>query len=155
MDIKIQDRIRELYKENGGSITPDIVIEDARNEDSPLHSQFNWDVEEAAKQAWRETARRLIRSVRVKVEFTDITFSGKGRREFIEDPMKGTGNQGYVARAAIKSDREMAVATITREIERIESAIRRAQEVAADIGIDDEIDIITANVVQIKDKLSA
>jgi hypothetical protein len=54
------ERLREKFK---GELTPEDVVADAENHNSPLHSFFEWDDSEAAQQ-WRlQQARGLIRSV--------------------------------------------------------------------------------------------
>lgn len=50
-------------------LTPDVVVQDARRRQSPLHGAFEWDDAAAAHQHRLETARSLIRSV-------SITFQG-------------------------------------------------------------------------------
>jgi hypothetical protein len=50
-----------------GDLTADIVLEDAKNKDSPLHSFFDWNNKVAAEK-WRHTqAAYLLRSVEVKL----------------------------------------------------------------------------------------
>lgn len=61
----VEDVLRDLIKRNGGSITPAIVLQEAKKAKSPLHSHFNWDDGEAANQ-WRlSQASELIRKVKV------------------------------------------------------------------------------------------
>lgn len=48
-----------------GELTPDIVLDEARPEDSPLHSRFEWD-DAVAGESWRRhQAHELIQSVKV------------------------------------------------------------------------------------------
>jgi hypothetical protein len=149
----VDERIRELYRK-AGIITPDMVIEDAKNPKSPLHDQFNWNVEEAAWSAWRETARRLIRQVRVVVEVTEVSFDPKRqRKEFLPIPNKPPGTQGYIRRAELKTQRERAIEAMNAEIARIESAITRALEVAEDIGLTAEVESVKGAVTTLKDKI--
>lgn len=54
------EMLREQCK---GELTPDIVVYDARHDNSPLHSFFEWDDGEAAHQHRLSQARGLIRSV--------------------------------------------------------------------------------------------
>lgn len=55
----IGEHIEELATTTG-SVTPTVVVEDARNPASPLHDNFDWDDSTAAG-SWREhTARRLL-----------------------------------------------------------------------------------------------
>ncbi|WP_028753679.1 hypothetical protein [Rhizobium leucaenae] len=46
-----------------GELTPKDVLDDARHDNSPLHSFFEWDDSEAAEQYRLQQARGLIRSV--------------------------------------------------------------------------------------------
>lgn len=52
-----------LRKEHKGELTPEDVLKDAENPNSPLHSFFEWDDGEAARQHRLAQARGLIRSV--------------------------------------------------------------------------------------------
>lgn len=64
-DIIIQE-LNRIASKSGGILKPEIVVEEAKSEDSPLHSRFTWDDSEAAHQYRLEQARRLIR---VTVQF--------------------------------------------------------------------------------------
>lgn len=46
-----------------GELTPEDVLDDAKNPNSPLHSFFEWDDTEAARQHRLKQARGLIRAV--------------------------------------------------------------------------------------------
>jgi hypothetical protein len=139
----VDDRIRELYKDHG-RITPDIVIEDAKNPDSPLHDQFEWNVEAAAMEAWRDTARRLIRSVRIVIQTESKTFKTSGYRphEFVRDPSAPSNHQGYARAADLRSDHERAVAALMYEIDRIKGALARARSICEELGLDQEFHIV-------------
>ncbi len=52
-----------LRKQFKGELTPEDVLEDARNPNSPLHSYFEWSDTEAARQYRLQQARGLIRAV--------------------------------------------------------------------------------------------
>lgn len=56
-------RLDELAVEHDGTITPILVIDDARDQDSPLHDYFEWDDSVASEQYRKWQARRLIRSI--------------------------------------------------------------------------------------------
>jgi len=59
-------RITHL-SEKKGYVTPKMVVDDARNPNSPLHNYFDWDDKEAAEK-WRiEQAQYLIRHIVVTV----------------------------------------------------------------------------------------
>lgn len=58
------DTLLDLYDRDGG-LRPDAVIEEARNEQSPLHEHFEWDDTEAAHRFRQSQARQLIAKVNV------------------------------------------------------------------------------------------
>jgi hypothetical protein len=53
--------IYERYQE----LTPELVLDEARDTSHPLHSKFEWDDSIAAEAHRREQARHLIRTVKV------------------------------------------------------------------------------------------
>lgn len=64
----------EAVRIRHGSLTPALVVQDARDEASPLHDLvFDRPVEEAAERYYLNRARELIRSVRVQYERRDGT----------------------------------------------------------------------------------
>jgi hypothetical protein len=66
----VEEVLRDLIDRNDGSITPQIVLQEAKKAKSALHSHFNWDDGEAANQ-WRlSQAAELIRKVKVTVVFS-------------------------------------------------------------------------------------
>jgi hypothetical protein len=52
-----------LRQQSQGELTPEDVLKDARNANSPLHSYFEWDDGAAAEQHRLQQARGLIRAV--------------------------------------------------------------------------------------------
>lgn len=48
-----------------GALTPSVVVDEARNPESPLHHRFVWDDSEAAEAYRRVQAAHLIRSVHI------------------------------------------------------------------------------------------
>ena len=73
-DIQAQrygERLEVLFEENDGIVTPDIVVDDARKEESPLHEYFDWD-DAVAGDKWRKTqAGYLLRSIHVVIKRDD------------------------------------------------------------------------------------
>ena len=151
----IDERLQQLYDEHG-CLTPDIVIEDARDTESPLHEQFNWDVQEAAMEAWRATARRLIRTVKVQVTIEDTKWDPKARTIlppiYVRDPSRPSAEQGYARVADLRSDRDRAMAALMYEIDRADAAIRRAREVADALGLLDEVNIVSSALSTVRRK---
>lgn len=59
----VGNHIELLRKEQHGELTPEDVLKDARNPNSPLHTFFEWDDGAAAEQHRLHQARGLIRAV--------------------------------------------------------------------------------------------
>ena len=59
----VGQHIELLRKEQHGELTPEDILKDARNRNSPLHSFFEWDDGLAAEQHRLQQARGLIRAV--------------------------------------------------------------------------------------------
>lgn len=146
---QIRTRINEIAARNGGKIRPDDVVEDARDPDSPLHDRFEWDESKAAQAHWLNTARELIRAVRVSVT-TDTTIVSSVA--YVRDPSLGAEEQGYVSIASLRSDRELAREAIVYEFSRAAGALRRAKEVAAALNLDKEVDTLITRVERVKAK---
>ena len=71
------ERITQKYD---GRLTAQCVVDEARNKDSPLHKDFEWD-DRAAADSWRrETARLLLRTIIVSVGNGD---ENKASRAFV------------------------------------------------------------------------
>jgi hypothetical protein len=60
---EVGEHLELLRKQCKGELTPRDVLDDAKNNNSPLHSFFEWDDGEAAEQYRLQQARGLIRSV--------------------------------------------------------------------------------------------
>lgn len=59
----VGDHLELLRKQCKGELTPRDVVDDARHDNSPLHSYFEWSDSAAAEQYRLSQARTLIRSV--------------------------------------------------------------------------------------------
>lgn len=59
----VGEHLEFLRQQEKGELTPQDVVKDARNPNSPLHSFFEWDDSEAAEQYRLKQARGLIRAV--------------------------------------------------------------------------------------------
>lgn len=63
--------VLEKLIEKDGTLTAEGVLSEAKKKRSPLHSWFEWDDTEAARQYRLSQARNLIRSITVKVTGSD------------------------------------------------------------------------------------
>lgn len=62
------EALKAIMKRNGGLLRPQAVVDEARDEKSPLHNAFEWDDGVAAEKYRLDQAQRLIRSFRVVCE---------------------------------------------------------------------------------------
>jgi hypothetical protein len=77
-----------LRQQQHGELTPEDVVNDARNPNSPLHTHFEWNDNAAAEQYRLQQARGLIRAV-VAV-YVDDKAPAKRTRAFVHIPEPGT-----------------------------------------------------------------
>lgn len=139
-------RLAEL-EVNNGDITPDIVVDDAMNPDSPLHSCFQWDVQKAARAHWRSTARRILSVRYVGHKSSTIVLS---TTHYVRDVTKPGNQQGYVSIVKLKTNEERSRDTVRAECVKAESALTRARIVAEVLGVHDEIDALLDRIISLK-----
>lgn len=133
-------RLLEIQKRDG-VMTPRAVVEDAKDPTSPLHSEFDWDLERSAQAYWEVRARSLIQSVRV-VQSQEVESVRSIRYEgpvFVRDPDLPSGQQGYLPVDLIRLDPDKAHRVLVAEFKRIASLIERARELAEVLGRKDDM----------------
>lgn len=128
--IELRKKAIEGCQDSKGRVTPDAVIEAAKDPKSILHGEFEWNVNKAAYQSWTETARRLIREVRLIIEYQDVRVVAP---YYIADP--GTDDSSYVETLRIANKHTSAQRALTDELARIKGAIQRAKALAAVFGL--------------------
>ncbi len=62
--MNVRDALTDIYTRHE-TLTPPIVVEEARSPESPLHSHFEWDDSVAGEKYRQHQAAELIRSVRI------------------------------------------------------------------------------------------
>ena len=110
-----------------GYIEPQSVIDEARRPRSLLHEDFEWDVDAAARSHWLETARQLIRFVKLEFIVDTRTLTSVA---YVVDPDRPAKSKRYVDITVAAGMKEKAHAILLAEMMRITAAIRRAQQVA-------------------------
>lgn len=143
--------LEKIAEEQGGDLTPDAVIEAAKNPANILHSCFDWDVNRAALENWRAVARGLIREVRVVIKTSLRQVSTVA---YVRDPNRNHDEQGYIALTSVERRSAEANAIIDAELDRIIAAVNRARGVAEVLGVSSRFEKLLATVVEIKQELS-
>ena len=118
MKQSVNDYLIALHQEHG-TLTPDLVVEDAKRKDSPLHDLFEWDKAKAAQAHWHDVARALIRNVRVVV-----VNEGRSLRApfFVRDPALSSKVQGYTTVTKLRTDADLARDAVADECSRAAAA---------------------------------
>lgn len=128
---------RELkaIEDETGRLTPELVVESARDPKHPLHDQFEWDDSIAAEQFRCQQARALIRRVEVIVQTTEYTYTVP---KYIRDPSVGCSEQGYRVLDKVARDREDAVKALEYEFGRAYAFLQRAYALLLAMDVDPE-----------------
>ena len=132
-----------------GRLTAGNVVEKARDEASPLHSHFEWDDSAAAEEHRKEQARRLIRSVKIRVQTNEEVLIRAPA--YVSPPH----SDSYVSIVRLRDDKDAAWRTAIAEIARAEGALQRARSVCAILGFSEELDAIKGNVGALRERLEA
>lgn len=109
--------IESIRSSNDGELTPNHVVADASNSNSPLHSFFEWDDTEAAHQHRLHQARNLIRTIVVRYEEVSppqpirVYVNVKSPLEDVED---GKPRQHYTSLAEALSEPDTRRAVLLR-----------------------------------------
>jgi len=143
----IAQRVRELAARNGGTITPEIVVQDAMEEDSPLHDRFPWDVKVAAHAHWIDCARRIIREVQYEVQSERILIEAPA---YVRNPRAAADEQSYIAVTAARSDKDLAREVLIQEFSRVASCLRRARALAALFDLEAQVDSLLGRVSEMR-----
>lgn len=100
--------------ESLGAYTPAMVVEDARDEDSPTHAAFTWDDTVAGELFRLQEAGRLIRNIIVVRERTPR--EPRPPRGFVNVVERETGEHRYMGTAKALSDAEYRQQVIRRAL---------------------------------------
>jgi hypothetical protein len=143
----VAEKLAEIAEKNGGRLTPDLVLADARNPDSVLHKLFEWDDDVAAHQHRLFQARQIITSVRVVVTTEKRKISTV---YYVRDPEAGSGEQGYVSIDKLKTSDDLARESIVMEFSRAEAHLQRARLHAEALGLDDQVQPLLDDLEKVK-----
>lgn len=147
---KVRAALVEL--ESDGRITPDNVVDAARNPKSPLHDQFEWDDSAAAHGFRLEQARRLIRSITVVITHEQSVLRVP---TWVRDPAMGGSEQGYVSVLKLSTEPENAARAIASELARVDSCLERTERIASVLGLLREVKATRKRVAKMRETVAA
>jgi len=143
----IAKRLAEIEAANGGVLTADDVVADAKHKSSPLHSCFEWDVRKAAAAYWVRQARTIITSIRYEIR-TETTVLHSPF--YVRDPNAPLDKQGYVSVETLRTDGDMARDALINEFSRIADLLRRARELARVLNAEQRVNDMLQQVIAIR-----
>jgi hypothetical protein len=150
MTNEVTHELNRLAKQHKGHLTPEAVIEAAKDPDSPLHGEFTWDDEQAAYRYRLVQASALIRGA------TLIVKTGETRTilpAFVRDPDKPHHEQGYITTIKAKSDEETVHAVLTEEFARAASILARAKKLAAYFGMENDVAEVEEQIHRLRESV--
>lgn len=124
-----------------GRITPQQVIDAARDKGSPLHGLFDWNKADAAAKWWLHQAREIIGAVKVMHTTTETVIAAPC---YVMDTA-ATG-AGYRAVAALRAEPEAARESLAYTLSVAAGHIRRAYDLAGPLGLQAEIDALLQQI---------
>ena len=100
--------LEKIMAASGGKLEPPLVWQAAKAPKHPLHRFFEWDVQKAAEAHWSDTARAIIRSVRIvreegeepQVAFLSIADKGGTSYRHVNEVLGSADLQLAVLKAA-------------------------------------------------------
>lgn len=117
-----------LADRHNGELTPEIVVEAARDPGSPLHSYFDWNNDTAAHKFRLEQGRRLIRVHRYEITYENMVLRTP---VYVRNPDKSGNEQGYISIGRLRTDEDMARDALYAEFKRVRAHLKRAMTLAA------------------------
>jgi hypothetical protein len=132
------EELERIAAVNGGFLKTEAVIEESKPENAPLHPVFEWDLEKAANEHWKQQARSLIRAVVVVSveEPGDGDYHGYYRVTVPEEPKPVyVSSEVVVQSPALFAD---AVARLERVLSQARSSVEDLERLARDVGDEPE-----------------
>jgi len=128
--------LRAIGQRNNGVITPEAVVEAAKDPASPGYALFEWDVKAAAYENWINRAREIIRTVRVEerqVTRENVTINVGS---YVHDPRLPEKTAGYVTTTALRLEPKTARDALAVEILAVKAAVQRTLRIATELGLE-------------------
>lgn len=122
----------EIAARYDGVLRPEVLVEEARPVDHPLHCRFEWDDAVGGQNNRVNQAREIIRGVKVRV----VTETRRIESVYyVSDPRKEAAETGYVSLPRLRSERDLAIEAIAVEFERVEALLKRTRDLAIGVGL--------------------
>ena len=142
--------LNRISKKNKGKITPDAVVDSARNPHSPLHPCFEWDDSIAGDLYRLGQARELIRSCAYSITTEVRTVKAP---YYTRDPDLDPSEQGYIETKLLPTKADLARKSMEAELARLESILARANAYAMVLGLGDSLQDVSDAITKAREQL--
>lgn len=133
----------QACEDGKGHVTPESVVEAAKDPANILHGEFEWNLEQAAHKHWLDTARKLIREVKLTFVFEDVSLVAP---HYITDP--GSDLPRYIETTRVAKKHTMAKRALSDELARVVGAIRRATSLSAAFNLTSNFERMLALAIE-------
>jgi len=139
----------ESLRDADGLLRIERIVEAARDPDSPLHSHFEWNEGKAAHRYRLGQARVLVRAQRIDVRVGPVVVPAA--HWVLSAKVVGA----YQPLAEVERSSDAARVLILNELSRVGGALGRARNMAAVLGLEDEVDSLLASLAGLKERAAA
>lgn len=123
---KVGRELEEIRRESeDGRLTPEAVVERAKDRRSELHSMFEWDDKRAAERFRLSQARTIIHSIRV---LKNTGGAQQVQRLYVHVRKDESAERGYVTIRQASSDEELARQVRVRATQDLRGWLSRYEE---------------------------
>jgi len=140
----------ELERE--GQLTPEEVVAEAKQPESPLHDLFDWNIARSAERYWIMRARHLIGTITVIIHTETATYTIP---KYVRSPDVPARQQGYSTIDRVRIDPTLARRALITECERVASSLKRAREIAVGLSMEEDFDQILERIVGLRTFIEA
>ena len=129
---KLKEELEIIRAKNGGMLSPENVVEYAKNKNSALHGYFTWDNNEAARLYRLQQAGYLIRRIKVEIIPNPKTMEVVKIREYVSLPIdRGHGGYRQIAEVYTEDDlRLQFIESVRDEFEAFRKKLKIVSEAA-------------------------
>jgi hypothetical protein len=135
----------ERCRDDQGRLTPTFVWMAAKEKDSDLHDEFDWNVQRAAEQTWERRAAELIREVKFTVVYETRKIAVP---YYVSDPRDDQSS--YVPVADVSKKPAWAEGVMRDELDRIRASVHRAKALAVAFDLVDMFEHVLEQVTEIE-----
>jgi hypothetical protein len=118
----IKEELTQIYNEHNGRVPPEAVVNFARDENTALHAEFEWDDTEAAHQFRLEQARKIIR---LNIDVIETPNGNVRMPVYVSLVSDRRGGGGYRALTDVMSSAEMRAQLLQQAIDELQRVRRK------------------------------